>query len=131
MQKGSTKIRINSYTDYQKIEKEFSKNFGLQAPKLDIIFEALINDKKAIQKIIDSEICMNHVIEIFSYLQDSEWNNRLKDELIKNILEKIDFYELKKRFEVDETAIEKIDNAIKRYREQLIEFRSLESELKK
>ena len=130
MHKGSTKIRINCYTDYQNIEKEFSNNYSLSAPKLDTIFKALVSDKKAIQKILDNEICMKHILEIFSNLQDHEWRNWLKDELINNLVEKIDLYEIKKRFEVDEITIENIDNAIKIYQEQLIKFRSPESELK-
>lgn len=131
MHKGSTKIRINSYSDFQKIELEFSKNYGLPAPKLEEIFEALLSDKSAIQRIIDNEICIEHIKEIFSHLLDPEWESRLnyellkKDELIKNLEGKIESYEIKKRFEIDEKKIKEIDEAIENYQKQIIKYQTI------
>jgi len=127
MHKGDSKIQIKNYNDFLRIQMEFSQNFGLAAPKLDKIFEALLNDGNAIQKIIDNQICFNHVKKFFSHIPNEDWETRLKNEMIKYLSEKIETCEFKRRFEVDEKIIESIDTSIKSYQDEIAKFQTVEN----
>jgi hypothetical protein len=90
MSKGNTNIEIKTLEDYYLVENEYYNSFNVDPPTLMQVFDAILNDKKCIDQMVNDIKFFFRIRDIFPFF-DMDRINKLKSAVLIRLNEKLDY----------------------------------------
>lgn len=121
MGKGSTKIIINNFEDYQHVREKFNDNFEIEPPSSISILYAILNDKKSLNKIIINPQFRHKIKSILVDLTFQEINEFDK-KMLTIMNDRIDSLKFEKMFTLSEIKIQCMNKEIEMFEKQVCQL---------